>query len=611
MPAHLYRKSEIIYLRVSFSQKLRQVAKRSEFRLSLQTRTMRVARQLVAQLYSQFLSLSNQLENNMIDYFELKKRMNALLRYMLKDYDVAESSGFKGDDDREYFYRDDPQSMVSYMQNGIRLKEHEKYSKEIAYGLMRRGFFRQDEIGDDSYSLISKEMAKCHLLYYTILQKRLDGDFEFENIYTMNANELNPFRRVAKNINDNISQVLCGNQAGTSSACAVENAKNNYQVKFPHNNIEVSGFDYRISACIKYYLKLKISDKDIKTHTQPTHYSRLVNLLDYFTDIDIRSLGREELRKFRDALVLMPKNRTRIEQYKTLTMQQIENLKPSDTLSLSTTNYILESISSMFRELIVEKKLLSNPAVGLSQSDNKQGMDDKDPFTQNDLVAIFSTDRFMHQTYKNSAYFWVPLISLFTGMRLEEVSQLYIDDVTFCEDSKLYLIDINENPSPSGVLDKHLKNNSAFRIIPLHKTLVELGFPKYVNAMAQKGYERVFPLLTKSSDQKYGKQPGKQLTQLLRKCKVTGPKSFNSLRHTFNNFFKQNCKFSETENYILKYAFGHEITELIFSRYGSNFTPQNVYETIISRLDHKLDLSHLYNSQYVTFEGIPRKSRKT
>lgn len=315
MPAHLYRKSEIIYLRVSFSQKLRQVAKRSELRLSLQTRTMRVARQLVAQLYSQFLSLSNQLENNMIDYFELKKRMNALLRYMLKDYDVAESSGFKGDDDREFFYRNDPQSMVSYMQNGIRLKEYEKSREEIAYGLMRRGIFRQDEITDDSCSLISKEIAKCHLLYYTILQKRVEGDYEFENIYTLNTNELNPFRPIASNNNADESQVIRGGHAGINSSCAVENARNNNTVKFPHNNIEVSGFDYRISACIKYYLKLKISDKDIKTHTQPTHYSRLVNLLDYFTDIDIRSLGREELRRFRDALVLMPKNRTRIEQY--------------------------------------------------------------------------------------------------------------------------------------------------------------------------------------------------------------------------------------------------------------------------------------------------------
>ena len=598
-PAHLYQKSEILYFRASFSEKLRAIAKRSEFRVSLQTRSLRVARQMAPRLYSLFLSLSTQLENSMIDYFELKKRMNEFLRHMVKNYDEAEARKFCDDDDKQYFYRDKPQAMVDYMHSSIRSREYEKHSDEIAHGMMRQGYFRYDQLDGKSNVLIAQEISKAHLLFYTILQKRLEGNYTFEDEYMLKESNINPFTPINSSYKicvDNNSENIATEQVST---CAVQNLENNVQIAFPYNNVAVKNFDYKISACIDYYLELKVSDKDVEEHSVPTHRGRLAYLIEYFHDDDIRKIGRDEMRAFRDILKLMPANRTKIARYKSLSMLQLAKQQHDRVLSPTTANQMLETISSMFRLLIREKKLVENPAVGLSQTDKGQEVEEKDPFPLDDLLKIFHSKMYSRQKYKNSAYFWLPLLSLFTGARREEVAQLYIDDVRLDEASGLYIIDINEKPSPSGQTDKHLKNSSAARIIPLHSVLVELGFIKYVNYIAQNGHERVFPLLKKGRSKQYGKEPGKRFKGLLESHKIIGKKSYHSLRHTLADFVKQNLSFTETENFIYNYVFGHEISPMAYRRYGSQFKPQVVYDTVISRLDYKVDLSHLRNSKYI------------
>lgn len=599
IPAHLYRKSEILYFRASFSQRLRTIAKRSEFRVSLKTRSLRVARQIAPRLYSLFLSLSTQLENSMIDYFELKKRMNEFLRHMVKNYDEAEARKFSDDDDKQYFYRDKPQMMVDYMHEQIRSREYEKRSDEIAYGMMRQGYFRYDQIDDKSNILIAKEISKAHLLFYTILQKRLEGDYTFEDEYMLKESNINPFTPINSSYKihvDNNSENIATEQVST---CAVKNLENNAEVAFPSNNIAVANFDYKISACVDYYLKLKVLDADIHDHCVQTHQGRLEYFIEYFNDCDIRKIDRDDMRNFRGILKKMPANRAKIAQYSSLSMQELAEQKHERVLSPSTVNQMLEAISSMFRQLILEQKLKQNPAIGLSQAETGQEVEEKDPFPLDDLVKIFHSKMYSRQKYKNSSYFWLPLLSLFTGARREEVSQLYIDDVRLDEASGLYIIDINEKPSPSGQSDKHLKNSSAARIIPLHSVLVELGFIKYVNYVAQNGHERVFPLLKKGRSKQYGKEPGKRFKGLLKSSKIIGKKSFHSLRHTLADFVKQNLSFTETENYIYNYTFGHEISAMAYRRYGSQFKPQVVYDTVISRLDYKVDLSHLCSSKYI------------
>jgi len=68
----------------------------------------------------------------------------------------------------------------------------------------------------------------------------------------------------------------------------------------------------------------------------------------------------------------------------------------------------------------------------------------------------------------------VPLIGLYSGMRLGEIIQLYVVDVKL-EDAIYYF---NVTPSPSdetGPDVKSVKNLSSIRIVPVHSELIKLG----------------------------------------------------------------------------------------------------------------------------------------
>jgi integrase len=142
---------------------------------------------------------------------------------------------------------------------------------------------------------------------------------------------------------------------------------------------------------------------------------------------------------------------------------------------------------------------------------------------------------------------------------------------------------------------KTVKNKNAIRIIPIHNTLIELGFIEFYQHMTENNSLRLFPELTKTEKTgKFGKQPGKQFSDLVDKAlsKNDEPKSFHSLRHTFDNFFKQNNLIDD----VFLQLFGHQIPGMAKNRYGEEYSLESL-NRLIQTLDYGLDFSHLKNSK--------------
>ena len=220
-----------------------------------------------------------------------------------------------------------------------------------------------------------------------------------------------------------------------------------------------------------------------------------------------------------------------------------------------------------------------NPAQGLELKDERQHVELKPPFSNDDIRKLFFSGDYLPENFKNPAYYWVPLIGLYTGMRLEEICQLHCEDIY--EDEGIWVIDITGD-SKDGLDDKNLKTVNARRKIPIHDDLRNFGLLDYLSQMKNNNYLRLFPLLNKTDKSpKYGKQVGKQFSELVRTKGIRDKKSFHSLRHTFSDFFKK----SNTHNDIFRQVFGHEIKELAGRQYGSKFSPKQCYDEIISKLD--------------------------
>lgn len=157
-------------------------------------------------------------------------------------------------------------------------------------------------------------------------------------------------------------------------------------------------------------------------------------------------------------------------------------------------------------------------AVTATESIRKKAFDDAD------LLSIF--DRARLESYWEPHKFWVPLIGLFMGMRVNEICQLHIDDVTTDLIPTVLISDERTG--------QRIKTKSGRRLVPIHPELIKLGFIDYIEDVRQMGAQHLFPGL------KWGENgPGEKVAQwfnrtVLKGCGIiTKQKTLHSLRHTF------------------------------------------------------------------------------
>jgi integrase len=119
---------------------------------------------------------------------------------------------------------------------------------------------------------------------------------------------------------------------------------------------------------------------------------------------------------------------------------------------------------------------------------------------------------------------------LFTGARREEIGQLQIVDIQE-EDGIPYF-----NITPEGDGMKTLKNEGSKRRVPIHSSLVKLGFLDYVQSIKADGHAQVFPQLPKNRLSKCSDPVGKWFARLLDKCGLSDPRLvLHSTRHNLVN----------------------------------------------------------------------------
>lgn len=139
-------------------------------------------------------------------------------------------------------------------------------------------------------------------------------------------------------------------------------------------------------------------------------------------------------------------------------------------------------------------------------------------FDQADLAALFESEDYRRHLFKTPSEYWLPLLGLFTGARLNELCQLTTDD-----------IGNHEGVDTISILDeeigKRLKTTASRRIIPIHSQLIQLGFLKFVGAASG----RLFPELpeNKARPGDFGKEPSRKFTDYRRRVGV-GTDKYNA-----------------------------------------------------------------------------------
>ena len=208
-------------------------------------------------------------------------------------------------------------------------------------------------------------------------------------------------------------------------------------------------------------------------------------------------------------------------------------------------------------------------------------------FTLTDLELIFSspiyTQGYLPLGGGKIACYWLPLLALFTGARLEELAQLQVSDIQKAKDLGYYL-----TITDLGDTGAQLKNSHSRRNIPIHPVLIACGFMEHVKNR-ERGY--LFPDLKINPRGKRSGYFSYFFSHYLRpKILITDErKVFHSFRHTFKDICRQ-CGIEEAVHDALT---GHGKTTA-GRNYGNEQYPLEPLFDAISRYAVKdLDLSHI------------------
>jgi len=162
----------------------------------------------------------------------------------------------------------------------------------------------------------------------------------------------------------------------------------------------------------------------------------------------------------------------------------------------------------------------SNPALELDvlpkirMAEEKRRKKPRHPYSVVQLNILFRSDWYdptatnWHGKMKLDlgARYWVPLLCLFHGLRIREPLQLCVSDIAFGEVPLLKIRADEEGEDRDGGLPaKRVKNDATKRTVPIHPTLVALGFMSFVEHASARGANA--PLFPSSVPEKDSEKP--------------------------------------------------------------------------------------------------------
>lgn len=279
-----------------------------------------------------------------------------------------------------------------------------------------------------------------------------------------------------------------------------------------------------------------VIEKHIAAHTQDgvwdgnTHDSKRA-ILDLLMELlgkgyDISQMDAKAARAVRDDIKRIPRNRNKNPRVCNLPLREAMELEGVERISPVTASKYFNTIRSLFDWCAKEEYIARNPFASITLgAERKKKKSDRTAFTPEQVKQI----RDALDPYGIHYRYWGPLLGLYTGARLNEVSQLMLDDIQ--ERDGIWCFNMNDDGD-----DKRLKTDAAKRLVPIHKELLGLGILEEVERLRKQGHDRFLHELRFCKKNGYGKKLGHYFNQVLLPNlglkKQSHVEVFHALRHT-------------------------------------------------------------------------------
>ena len=209
--------------------------------------------------------------------------------------------------------------------------------------------------------------------------------------------------------------------------------------------------------------------------------------------------------------------------------------------------------------------------------------DSVSPFTLAEVANIMEPQN-LRRFNQTQDTIWAMLLGVFTGARVSEIGQLYLNDI-YQEKDGVWAIRIDvKNPGQS------VKTESSKRKIPIHPKLIEMGLLERVKALQAKKQLLLFPASNLKAQNGAGAVISTRFGRYRRKLKMPntiGRKlGFRSLRTTFIHELAQ----TGFERDRRKRFVGHEVPSVDFQDYTKYFRPSVLLKDLKKFWNPQIDI---------------------
>jgi len=302
--------------------------------------------------------------------------------------------------------------------------------------------------------------------------------------------------------------------------------------------------------------------------------------------LPITQVTRDHFKELRNLLVRCPvrgRSRSGCHDMKLRELVKYGEDKNIPTMSIRNASKIFVKITAIMRFAFEEGYVTQDVTNGLTITVDKTADKDKrDAFSNADLITWFHHPLYVKNKGAGALY-WLPLLAIFHGFRMEEMLQFRTDDLQV--EKGVTFLDVH---SRNG---NHLKNAHSQRKTPLHDELVKLGFVKYVDIQKRNGETRIFSEVTKGQAKRYRQNFSQKMTRLIRGVGIDTTRTpFHSTRHTFVDACRRAGVYGEIANALGGWKLGVGTRHV----YGDGFQLPEKNEAMQKIKFDDLDLSHLY-----------------
>lgn len=246
-----------------------------------------------------------------------------------------------------------------------------------------------------------------------------------------------------------------------------------------------------LSALLERYCTAKeyIHAKGVKSKTRSQYEYAVRRFNEYHGNLALTALSRKHLADFSSDFLKLPvssrKDIRPLGFHDAVAIADKEDLR---RVSVRTRDQNLTLLKSLMAFAVREGDVSEDPwatymPTMARSKHSSESQKKKHVFSRDEVKRIAA--HAMKTRDSNTVDYWGPLFGAFHGLRLEEVAQLRVDDISTKEGFLCLSV------TDEGEFQK-VKNKNSFRTIPLHSGLLKLGFSDFVKRRQKAAGDMLF-----------------------------------------------------------------------------------------------------------------------